>query len=326
MSKRATLQQIAAYADVSIATASRCFSNPDLLKPETAIKIRSAAVALNYKAPRVIERDVSIFRVAVFTRLFTHEGDTERLRGIFNALQAWPNELILYSSGDPITFVDCVKRLIVTKRIDALIFFGQLINGDVHSYLEKFHVPTVMLENDDIRFSRILCSDKTSAELVAEYFNRSEFKRILFLGARPDPSNINPGVRLKSFRDKLHRSSKELVTELLVNPNSPNLHSQILKALEGEDRPQAIFADSNDLAVAAFRAARACQIDIPKELSIIGFGDTDTAAKLGLSTVRTHLDATGRRAVEIVRSLRPDSKPVIEVLKPELIHRETSIK
>ncbi len=73
MTKRATLQQIAAYADVSVATASRCFSNPDLLKPETVIKIRNAAVALNYKAPRVIERDVSIFRIAVFMRLFSHE-------------------------------------------------------------------------------------------------------------------------------------------------------------------------------------------------------------------------------------------------------------
>jgi len=326
MTKRATLQQIAAYADVSIATASRCFSNPDLLKPETVIKIRNAAVALNYKAPRIIERDVSIFRIAVFTRLFSHEGDTERLRGIFNALQAWPNELILYSNGDPTSFVDCVKRLIVTKRVDAFIFFGQLINNDVYTYLEKFHVPTVMLDNDDIRFSRILCSDKTGAELAAEYFNRSEYKRILFVGARPGPSNINPGVRLKSFRDKLHRSSKELVSELLVDPRSPNLHSQISKALEGKNRPQAIFADSDDLAVAAFRAARALHIPIPKELSIIGFGDTDTALKLGLSTVRTHLDATGRRAVEIVRSIRPDSKPVNELLRPELIHRETSNK
>ncbi|MDA2963152.1 MAG: LacI family DNA-binding transcriptional regulator [Actinomycetota bacterium] len=46
MSKRATLAQVAAYAGVSIATASRCFSNPELLKPKTVAVVRQAASAL----------------------------------------------------------------------------------------------------------------------------------------------------------------------------------------------------------------------------------------------------------------------------------------
>jgi DNA-binding LacI/PurR family transcriptional regulator len=49
MNKRATLAQVAAYAEVSIATASRCFSNPELLKPETVTLVRHAASALQYK-------------------------------------------------------------------------------------------------------------------------------------------------------------------------------------------------------------------------------------------------------------------------------------
>ena len=53
MNKRATLAQVAAYAEVSIATASRCFSNPELLKPETVTLVRQAASALHYKAPRI---------------------------------------------------------------------------------------------------------------------------------------------------------------------------------------------------------------------------------------------------------------------------------
>jgi DNA-binding LacI/PurR family transcriptional regulator len=96
MSKRATLAQVAAFAGVSIATASRCFSNPELLKPETVTLVRQAASALHYKAPRILERDLSMARIAVLTQLFNHQGGTERLRGISNALRAWPHELIVH--------------------------------------------------------------------------------------------------------------------------------------------------------------------------------------------------------------------------------------
>ena len=74
MTKRATLAQVAAYAGVSIATASRAFSDPTLVRPETIAIIRQAAVALHYKAPRILERNLSMARIAVFTRLFHRNG------------------------------------------------------------------------------------------------------------------------------------------------------------------------------------------------------------------------------------------------------------
>jgi len=325
MSRRATLAQVAAYAGVSIATASRCFSNPELVKPETVATIRQAAAALHYKAPRILERDLSMLRIAVFTRLFNHEGEMERLRGISIALQAWPHELLLYNVDDSMGSIDYVKRLVVTKRIEGIIFAGVPVADQVAAYLQRFLLPTVLIDNDDSRFSRVLTSDKKGSELVADFLNKRVAARILFLGARPTPMDINPGIRLKSFRDRLDPRKKEASIELLVDPNSSEAEIEIRKILKGKNRPDVIFADSDSLAISAMVIAREINLSLPEDLALIGYGDTDAARALAITSVRTHLDASGRRAVEILRSHDKERELIREELAPELAIRSTTV-
>ena len=324
MSRRATLAQVAAYAGVSIATASRCFSNPELVKPETVVTIRQAAAALHYKAPRILERDLSMLRIAVFTRLFNHQGEMERLRGISNALRAWPHELLLYDVDDSMSSIDYVKKLVVTKRIEGVIFAGVPVVDEVASYLQRFLLPTVLIDNDDSRFSRVLTSDKKGSELVADFLNKSNASRILFLGARPTPMDLNPGIRLKSFRDRLDSRKKEASIELLVDPKSSEAEIEIRKILKGKKKPDAIFADSDSLAISAMVIAGELRLSLPNDVTLMGYGDTDAARALAITSVRTHLDASGRRAVEILRSHEKESEVIREELTPDLITRSTT--
>lgn len=324
MNKRATLAQVAAYAEVSIATASRCFSNPELLKPATVLLVRQAASALNYKAPRILERDLSMARIAIFTNLFQHQGQVEQLRGIFNALRAWPHELLLHDVVDPASSVAYIKKLVATKRIEGIIFSGVPIIDELATYLNKFSLPTVCIDNDDSRFSRVLTSEKKGCEIVADYLNKSSTSQTLFLGARPSPLSLNPGIRLKSFRDRLIQEKKAASAELLVDPNSSQVKAEIQKILEGKKGIDAIFADSDFLAVTALAVARELGISIPKDLKLIGYGDTDSAQQLGITSLRTHLDARGRRAVEILRSYEPGRACIRDELKSELVVRSTT--
>lgn len=324
MSKRTTLAQVAAYAEVSIATASRCFSNPELLKSETITLVRQAASALHYKAPRILERDLSMARIAVFTQLFRHQGQMEQLRGISNALRAWPHELLLYDVEDSENSIAYIKKLVATKRIEGLIFSGVPIKDEVTSYLERFLLPTVLIDIDDSRFSRVLTSERKGCELVADHLNKSPASRILFLGARPSPVSLNPGIRLKSFRDRLNPEKKTASIELLVDPLSNEASIEIRKILKSRKGVDVVFADSDHLAVAVLVVARELGISIPKDLALIGYGDTDTAQQLGITTVRAHLDASGRRAVEILRSYEQGDDCIRDEFIPELVLRSTT--
>ena len=324
MTKRATLAQVAAYAGVSIATASRAFSDPTLVRPETIAIIRQAAVALHYKAPRILERNLSMARIAVFTRLFHRHGELERLRGISNALRPWPHELLLYDVDDSLASIDYVKKLVVTKRIEGVIFSGVPVAPEVAIYLKRFQIPSVLIDNDDARFSRVFTSDKKGSELAADFFNKSKSSKILLLGARPTALDLHPGIRLQSFREHLDPKKRLASAELLVAPTSGEAVSEIRKILTAKKPPDAIFADSDLLAMTVIFLARELTISIPGDCSLIGYGDTDTAEILGITSVRTHLDASGRRSVEILRSTEEFGQITRHELEPELIIRSTT--
>jgi DNA-binding LacI/PurR family transcriptional regulator len=129
---------------------------------------------------------------------------------------------------------------------------------------------------------------------------------------------------LKSFRERLNPQKRSAGIELLVDPFSHEAGVEIRKLLKSKGKVDAIFADSDLLALSVCLAARELGISIPKDLLLIGYGDCDSASQLGISTVRTHLDASGRRAVEILRGHDHSGEPARVELKPELILRSTT--
>jgi DNA-binding LacI/PurR family transcriptional regulator len=72
--------------------------------------------------------------------------------------------------------------------------------------------------------------------------------------------------------------------------------------LSRPNRPTAIFAASDLYAKQVYRAARELKINIPNELSVVGFSDDDFASEMmpPLTTVRQPAYEIGRRAAEVI--------------------------
>jgi LacI family transcriptional regulator len=87
------------------------------------------------------------------------------------------------------------------------------------------------------------------------------------------------------------------------------------------DRPTAIFAFNDPMAIGAMRAAGARGLRVPDDVSIVGFDDTNEAQFVtpGLTTVRQPLAEMGRTAVGLLLRLLADEVP--EILHPELATR-----
>jgi LacI family transcriptional regulator len=91
--------------------------------------------------------------------------------------------------------------------------------------------------------------------------------------------------------------------------------------LDLPERPTAIFAFNDNLAIGAMRAARERGLDIPRDISIVGFDDTEEAAIVtpALTTVRQPLAELGRMAVSLL--VRLLDKQRVETLRVELATR-----
>ena len=110
-------------------------------------------------------------------------------------------------------------------------------------------------------------------------------------------------------------------------PHGPaNAEALAAELLARPDRPSAIFAASDTQAMGVLAAADRCGVSVPGELSVIGFDDIESAALLGLSTVRQPLADSGaegaRRLCALLRGERVS--PLRQQLALEVVRRSST--
>ncbi|HYP33481.1 MAG TPA: substrate-binding domain-containing protein, partial [Burkholderiaceae bacterium] len=90
--------------------------------------------------------------------------------------------------------------------------------------------------------------------------------------------------------------------------------------------PTAIFAGSDFEALGVLEAAEARGIDVPGQLSVVGFDDIEIASYVGLTTVRQPLFESGRRGAELLLGALAGTPPParVETLPLELVVRGTT--
>jgi len=102
---------------------------------------------------------------------------------------------------------------------------------------------------------------------------------------------------------------------------------KVLDAPAGQ-RPSAIFAHSDELALGVREAAAALGLSIPGDLSLVGYDNSRVAGLhgIGLSTVDLHAYELGRAAGQaaLQRMLYPDSPVVDRILAPTLVTRSST--
>jgi LacI family transcriptional regulator len=138
-----------------------------------------------------------------------------------------------------------------------------------------------------------------------------------------------------SSRDRMVGMRRELAVAGVALPPEWVAHGEhgryeardlALRMLKGTDRPTAIFAASDTQALGVLAAAHEAGLNVPEDLSVIGYDDVEAADYVGLTTVRQQLVESGRRGAELVlteMALRSDPAPVIN-LPPELVVRSTT--
>jgi LacI family transcriptional regulator, repressor for deo operon, udp, cdd, tsx, nupC, and nupG len=96
--------------------------------------------------------------------------------------------------------------------------------------------------------------------------------------------------------------------------------------LRAAPRPTAVFATSDEMALGAMGTARSLGLDVPGDVSVVGFDDHDLAAAVGLTTVRQSPVDIGSWAAELLLDeLRTGVVEPRHVVAPvELVVRSTT--
>ena len=331
--KTPTIYDVAKLSGVSISTISRVLNSPDMVNPDTRQLVMSAIDRLGFvpKAEARARAMQSTNRIGVITPFFTAPSFVQRLRGVAGRLSRENYELVVYPVDSEEQLQGYLSSIPVMRNLDGLIIMSLAVESHDVKRLLSNKMETVLIEFSHEQLNSIVIDDFQGGRLVAEHLIQKGYKSFGFLGdIEPPERNIIHPVRsrLDGFKSVLkdaglqlssknikqafyaHESSREAAHELLTMP----------------DRPSAIFAASDNQALSIMKVARQLNMRIPDDVAVVGFDDIDMADYVDLTTVRQHLDESGRLSAEMVLGRIADpSRATQHIYLPlNLIERQTT--
>jgi DNA-binding LacI/PurR family transcriptional regulator len=335
---KVTLQSIADRVGVSRMTVSNAFSRPDQLSVARREKILSAADELGYSGPDPAARALARGRTnsvgmllsdrlsAAFTDALTSEfiaaiSDKLADRGLALTLLA-PTESEGVVAGD--------------VAMDGLLVY---VCGSPDRQLQWARgrgLPIVTIDQTPIdQAPSVNVDDRTGARLGAQHLVDLGHRRIgivLF----PDYSLEDETAHLRPMRERMAgwhdvldpQGIEPLIAEGTHLASGPT-YAAARELLDRPDRPTGVLCASDEFAVEVLHAAADLGLDVPSDLSVVGYDDSSVAAlaRPPLTTIRQDVAEKARLAVDaLVRAIgdADSAPPERELLSAELVVRSST--
>jgi DNA-binding LacI/PurR family transcriptional regulator len=302
--RRASIKDIARLAQVSHSTVSRALRGSQQVSAATAVRIRKIAEDAGYRASAAA-RSLVMGQSKTIGVVVTSIADpfvAEVVSGIEDLAEMHGYSVFLANSNaDPEREVRVVRSF-EERRVDGIIVTSSRVGALYVPMMERMHVPVVLLNNQHpSQFVHSVLIDNVAASLEAtRLLIRLGHRRIAYVGDRFGYHSDTE--RCAGYRRALEEAGLEFNMELVVQGDGkPEGGEQgMTQLLALPRRPTAIFCYNDMSALGAIRQIHAHGLDVPRDVSVVGFDDLHFCQYLAppLTTIRQPLRQMGRMAME----------------------------
>jgi len=331
----ATIRDVAKRAGVGLGTVSRVINDSPQVSEATRERVQAAITTLKF-VPNPTARRLSLGKtlaIAVIVPWFTRPAEVERLRGVENTLAESEYDLVLYNVETPTKrdtyFHDVPRR----ENTDGVMIISLSPRDDDVERLTNSNVPIVLVDANHkslTSLNRVITDDVAGGCLATQHLIDLGHTRIGFISDLIDtPFNFTSSRdRLQGYRTALKAAGIPFRADYHRAGEHGRYEARRLahEVLQLPDRPTAIFAASDTQALGVLEAAQDQRLQVPEDLSVIGYDDIEISEYIGLTTMRQMLYESGKRGVELLLDvlIDPAMKPQCDVLPTELIARKTT--
>lgn len=331
----ATIKDVANAAGVSAMTVSRVLNAEPNVRPATRERVQTAIRDLNYR-PNLSARNLARANAYFIGLIYDNPSAgyiSELLIGALNRCRASGYHLVLESCGaEGEDWSGQITDMLQTSNFDGVIMPPPVCdNLDVLDAVAAAGIPYVRIA-PDTQLNLAPCTltdDRAAARRMTDYLIGLGHQRIGFvLGPNGHGASRE---RHAGFLEGLEAHGLENDPALIVQGaftyKSGLDAAEVL--LSREDRPTAIFASNDDMAVAVIARAHKNALDVPRDLTVVGFDDTQIATAIWpqLTTVRQPISDMSSAAVELLASHLDGEAdaPQRHEIRSEIIVRDSSV-
>jgi LacI family transcriptional regulator len=321
---RATIDDVAARAGVSIKTVSRVVNRERNVREATRAKVEKAIAELNYR-PNLSARNLASQRARVIVLVYEDPASYENPSGGF-VIRMQTGALAACGTADyRLVIYPCdLRRANIVAELRAMLDFTRpqgVVLAAPLSNMSQFvraigatGTPMVKLSpGSDAAMGYAVATDdrEISAELTRHLASQGH-RKIAFVRGHPDHAAV--ANRYLGYLDGLQQCGLEFSPRLVENGDNSFESGEAAghRLLKLGDPPTAIFAANDDMAAGVIRAAALLGVAVPGRLSVAGWDDTSLARQLcpTLTTIKQPLSRMAERATLVLIGNGPEDPPL----------------
>jgi LacI family transcriptional regulator len=334
--RRATIADVAAASGVGVGTVSRVINGAANVRETTRVSVQKVIDQLGYRPSHLaasLSRGTARTMAIVVPHL-TRPSVVMRLAGALAVLDEQGYDTVVCNVDTPQQRDHHLAALTRRHRADGVMVVSLRLSRQQLASFQRAGVPLVTVGVLAPGVPQTVIDDVTGGRLATQHLLSLGHRRIGFVGdtaRRMSATNLglsSSQYRLTGYRQALSAAGVGYDPALVRRGLYGAVNAEALAAelLALPDRPSAIFATSDTQAMGVLTAADRRGLPVPGLLSVIGFDDIESAALLGLSTVRQPLERSGaegaRRLCALLRGERV--RPLRQQLALEVVQRSST--
>ncbi len=313
--QRPHIADVAREAGVSKTAVSFAFNSPGRLALETATRIRQVAEDLGY-TPHPVARMLTqrqTMTIGVLTPQALSVSFSNPFFGAFSEGVALVAEEHAYGLHFISPLHGSLLRAMSRATVDGVVAIGLSAAHPEIGQIRRAGLPIVLVDSTALpEHGSVEIDDVGGAHAAGAYIVSLGHRDVLIVGVEPPvPGAPEPdGVtmrRLRGYREAFAAVGVEIPDDrVMVGPANIDGGVAITnRAWEAGLRPTALLVMSDAMAIGAMRALRALRLDVPGDVSVVGFDDIDLAVQVDppLTTVHQPIRRKGEEAARALMAV-----------------------
>ncbi|MEM8935211.1 MAG: LacI family DNA-binding transcriptional regulator [Pseudomonadota bacterium] len=304
-----TIIDVAKKAGVSIKTVSRVMNNQANVRDETRRRVREAMDLLDYSPNEAAQRMRS-GKSSAIAMMYADPSGGYQSRFNHAMMQACSDAGRYLAVGlfeeEKGHWKEQLERFLDRTKVERLVLLPPMCDSSIlQDCLKQLGVRFVLVSPSRPAPSApaVTMDDKSAAREMTQHLINLGHRRIAHITGRSD--HIATLLRRQGYEEAINTfSASAKITPIVIDGQFDFrvALANVEKLLARKNRPTAIFAASDDMAAAAYMAAGKLGLNIPTDISIVGFDDVPIAQTIwpSLTTVAQPFEAMARECVRLL--------------------------
>lgn len=302
------IEVVAERAGVAASTVSRALRGLPGVSVATRERIAEIAAEVGYVASPAASRLASgvTGTVAVIVPDATKWFFGQVIAGAGAVLRAAGQDVLLFELGDGEGRRRFFGEQRLRGRADAVLVLSLRLNGDETRILRELDVPVVVLGRRSEFFGSVCVDDRAAARTAVRHLINLGHRHIGMIGIDDGgdvtSGSLAPPSRVAGYRQCLAAAGiarDDGLEHFEVNSVAGGA-AAMTRLLSAPVLPTAVFVASDEMAFGALGVVRAAGLEIPRDISVVGFDNHDLSPVLELTTIDQDVQGQGKTAAGLL--------------------------